>query len=147
MFHETNFIQHFIANWRKVIFNVLIAGSAFGVLCAAHAQYLFDPSNADEQAPGIRYFGSAKDDKGILIPGVTVSISVGGKTSFVFVTDEQGRFRGNLPLPSEGSAKNDISPKCFKAGYQFMRATQRPGVNAPKPFVQVDCVLHLAASR
>jgi hypothetical protein len=73
MFHETNFIQHFIANWRKVIFNVLIAGSAFGVLCAAHAQYLFDPSNADEQAPGIRYFGSAKDDKGILIPGVTVS--------------------------------------------------------------------------
>ena len=110
-------------------------------MVCAYPQYLFDPSNADEQTPGIRYFGSAKDEKGVLMPGVTVFIEYGSK-SFVFVTDDQGRFRGFVPLTLPAPDKS--SSKCSRPGYQLVSATERPGLNAPKPYVQVDCVLRLA---
>lgn len=125
---------------------VLRAAVAQVVFSCAYAQYTYDPSNADEQGPGIRYFGSAKDERGVLIPGVSVFIVIGGTSSFVFVTDDQGRFRGILPPALAGSAPDTVSAKCSKAGYQFVRAIKRPGMGAPKPYLQVDCVLHSANS-
>ena len=125
---------------RKVFYDVLIATGAFVLLGAAYAQYTFDPANADE-LPGIRYFGSAKDENGVLLANVTVLVTFGDKTDFVFITDEQGRFRGILPQALGGAGIGKISPTCSKKGYQFLRSTNRVGVDAPKPYVQVDCVL------
>jgi hypothetical protein len=116
--------------------------AALILIPSARAQYTYDPAAADEQIPGIRYFGSAKDDNGSLMPGVTILLD-GGQSSFIFVTDEQGRFHGTLPLDAVASR---ISPKCWKSGFEFLRATKRPGPEAPKPTVQVDCVLRPAKS-
>ena len=113
-------------------------------MAGGYTQYLFDPANADEQISGIRYFGSAKDEKGVLIAGVTIFIQYGSDNSFVFVTNEQGRFRGHLPATLLEAEK--ISSKCSKPGYQFVKVMTRPGMNAPKPYVQLDCVLRLADS-
>jgi hypothetical protein len=118
------------------------AGFIGGVACiamsGASAQYRFDPSAADEQdGPSIRYFGSAKDDKGTLLPGVSVQID-GPDAVFVFVTDEEGRFHANLPLDM---VAEKVTSKCFRAGLQQLRITTRPGPKGPKPTVQVDCVL------
>jgi hypothetical protein len=115
---------------------------AIGAIAPAVAQYAYDPSNPDEQGPGIRYFGSAKDEKGSLLAGVTVLID-SDETSFVFVTDEQGRFRGKVPL-NMVAAK--VTADCSKPGFQTVRVTKRPGPQAPKPTVQVDCVLRVAAA-
>jgi hypothetical protein len=132
---------------RLFVWGALLSVIVQGAVSPAYAQYTYDPSSADEQTPGIRYFGSAKDDRGVLLAGVTISIEIGGTTSFVFITDEQGRFHGNVPLTLAGSTPATITTKCFKAGYQFVRATRRSGLDAPKPYVQVDCVLHGAVSR
>ena len=109
------------------------------MISCVSAQYAYDPTNADEQIPGIRYFGSAKDDKGSLLAGVTVQLST-AHVDFVTVTDEQGRFRTTLPLEMVSAL---VTPKCFKAGFQSVRVIKRPGTG-PKPTVQVDCVLHRA---
>jgi hypothetical protein len=103
----------------------------------ARAQYTYNPANADEQEVGIRYFGAAKDTNGALVPGATIMLS-SDLSSYVFVTDEQGRFRGSLPL---GAVANKVTPKCFKAGFQAVQVTKRPGPPGVKPTVQVDCVL------
>jgi hypothetical protein len=121
----------------------MFGAAALTVSSCASAQYTFDPAAADEQGKGVKYFGSAKDDKGSLIPGVTVLLTV-GQNSFVFVTDDSGRYRGVLPL--ETLPKN-ISAKCSKNGFEFVRAIKRPGLDAPKPYVQVDCVLHLPSPK
>lgn len=115
---------------------------ALALGATASAQYSFDPSAADEQGPAIRYFGSAKDDRGILLPGVSIQID-GPDSVYVFVTDEQGRFRANLPLET---VAEKVSVKCFKAGLQLVRVMKRPGPKAPRPTVQVDCILRLANS-
>ena len=120
----------------------LLLGLMQSILTPSYSQYTYDPSAADEQGQGIRYFGSAKDEKGVLISGVTVAIEIGGTSTFVFVTDDQGRFRGRIPLVLAGPASN-AATKCSKPGYRFVRSIQRPGVDAPKPYVQVDCVLHV----
>jgi len=98
--------------------------------------YMYDPSAADEQ-PGIKYFGAAKDANGALLKDVTFQL-VTPQSTFVFVTDEQGRFRGNLPL---GMTPDKVSSKCFKAGFLMTRIDVRPGPKAPKLTVQVDCFL------
>lgn len=123
------------------------AAVAQAVMACAYAQYSFDPANPDEQTPGIRYFGSAKNEQGVLIPGVTVLILIGGRSSFVFVTDDQGRFRGTLPLTPADSAPDTVAAKCSKTGYQFVKVIKRPGMGAPRPYMQVDCVLRSALSR
>jgi hypothetical protein len=115
-----------------------------GLICAlcgigpstGSAQYVYNPNNADE-GPGIRYFGSAKDDHGALLPGVSVEIS-GGKLTYLLVTDEQGRFRQLLPLDM---LPDKTSFKCFKQGYELLRMSKRAGPSAPKQTFQVDCVL------
>lgn len=102
----------------------------------ALAQYTFDPNNADEQGPGIKYFGSAKDERGALIPGASILVA----HSFVLVTDDQGRFRGNI---DEGFTADKTPVGCSKPGYSFVRAVKRPGpAGGAKKTVQVDCVLH-----
>ncbi len=107
----------------------------------APAQYVYNPAAADE-APGIRYFGSAKDDKGALLSGVSISLEH-EMLSFLFVTDDAGRFRQNVPLDMISDA---VTVKCFKAGFQLIRINKRPGPNGPKQTVQVDCVLRAATT-
>ena len=124
----------------------LKAAVAQVVISCAYAQYSYDPSNPDEQTPGIRYFGSAKDERGVPITGVTVLIVIEGRSSFVFVTDDAGRFRGTLPQTFADSAPDKVSAKCQKPGYRFVKVNKRPGVGAPKPYMQLDCVLHLTVS-
>ena len=128
--------QSFAGSRRATAF-LLVLGS----VAPALAQYAHDPSNADEQVPGIRYFGSAKDEKGSLLAGVTVLIEK-AETTFVYVTDEQGRFRGTVPL----NMASNVTAACSKAGFQTVRVVKRPGPPAPKPTVQVDCVLRMAAA-
>ena len=118
---------------------LLVAGSILAALTsvsAASAQYIFDPSNADEKGGGIKYFGSAKDDQGALLSGVTITIA----GAFTLVTDEQGRYRGfvNEIYPGE---KTPIG--CSKPGYEFVRMMKRsgPAGGAAQTF-QADCILH-----
>ncbi|HWB55200.1 MAG TPA: hypothetical protein VG722_13445 [Tepidisphaeraceae bacterium] len=101
----------------------------------ASAQYVFDPNNADEQSGGIKYFGSAKDDQGALLSGVTVRIGL----ELVLVTDEQGRYRGSVD-PMYGP--DETATGCSKPGYQFVRITERPGPpGAARQTVEANCVL------
>ena len=105
---------------------------------SASAQYVFNPANADEQ--GIRYFGSAKDTNGTTIAGAIITLSA-ENASFVFFTDETGRYHGAIPLDT---AVDKVTAKCAKVGFQFIKATRRPGPaggDAKKPTIQVDCVL------
>jgi hypothetical protein len=123
-----------------------IASSAFFALtCLSTAgaqqqpqqqSYLYDPSAADEQT-GIKYFGAAKDAKGALLKDVTFQL-VTSQSTFVFVTDDQGRFRGSLPL---GTTPEKVTSTCFKAGFQMTRIDVRQGPKAPKPTVEVNCFL------
>jgi len=120
----------------------LIAASAW--ISFAAAQYTFNPAAADE-APGIRYFGSAKDEKGALLPGVGISIVVAGqRLNFISVTGDDGRFRIIVPLDMP---REKTTVKCFKTGLQLVRMTQRAGPRkGPQKTIQVDCVLRVATS-
>jgi hypothetical protein len=112
----------------------------FGFAAAASAQYTYDPAADDEQGPAIRYFGSAKDAKGTLLPGVSIEVD-SEESAYVFVTDDQGRFHANLPL---AAVPEKVTLKCFKTGFQLLRVSKRPGPKGPKPTVQVECVLRVA---
>jgi hypothetical protein len=117
---------------RPILFGIALAAL---LPSAAMAQYTFDPNNADEQGPGIKYFGSVKDMRGALIPGASILIS----HSFVLVTDNQGRFRGNVDV---GYTADKTPVGCSKPGYSFVRVSKRPGPpGGVKQTVQVDCVL------
>ncbi len=101
----------------------------------AMAQYNFDPNNADEQGRGIKYFGSAKDERGALIAGASILVA----HEYVMVTDATGRYRGNLDPLYTGDR---TAVGCSKPGYAFVKVTKREGpVNAVKQTVQADCVL------
>jgi hypothetical protein len=104
------------------------------------AQYRFNPANKDEQTAGIRYFGSVKDENGVVISDATITIEA-DRVSFVIVTDELGRFHDTLALDMTA---NKVKVGCFKAGYKSIRLTKRAGVIGPRPTVQVDCVLQHA---
>jgi hypothetical protein len=111
--------------------------AALTLVSSAWAQYIFNPANADEQGNGIRYFGSAKDDNGALLRGVTILLDT-TELSYTAITDEQGRFHVLLPLAGWGADR--VSPTCFKQGFEAVRVTKRPGMG-PRPTVQIDCVL------
>jgi hypothetical protein len=119
-------------------------GVAALLLCGSiPAQYVFDPSAAHElEKSGNKYFGSAKDDKGVLIAGVTVLLEA-DDTNYVLTTDEQGRFRTTLPGTI---APKDVKAKCWRDGYQFVRVNKRLAPKGALSPVQVDCVLRLAAT-
>jgi hypothetical protein len=118
---------------------LLAAGSAMAALAfvsSASAQYIFDPRNADEQGGGIKYFGSAKDDRGSLVPGATIQIA----GAFTLVTDEQGRYRGFVNEIYPGETTPIV---CSKPGYQFVRVVKRPGpAGGVAQTFQADCILH-----
>ena len=102
----------------------------------ASAQYSYNPNNADEQGPGIKYFGSAKDDRGALPPGVSIII----QHEIILVTDEQGRYRGNVDYIYTW---DHTTVTCSKPGYSFVRVNKRPGpAGLKKKTVQADCILH-----
>jgi hypothetical protein len=123
---------------RAVHRTALTAGVGLAVLLPlspASAQYSFNPNNADEQGPGIKYFGSAKDDQGALLPGVTMVIA----HAYTLVTDETGRYRGNI---DEMYTIENTPVGCSKPGYEFVRVDKRPGpTNGAKKTIQADCVL------
>jgi hypothetical protein len=106
------------------------------------AQYVFNPASADE-GPGIKYFGSAKDTNGTLLPDVSIQI-VSDNSTFVSVTDNQGRFRENVTLDM---VPEKVRLKCFKEGYQLVRLNKRLGPSAPKQTVQVDCILRATSPK
>jgi hypothetical protein len=110
---------------------------------AVCAQYAYDPTAADEQGTGIRYFGSAKDENGSLLSGVSILID-SPSVAYAFMTDNQGRYRGKVDLDM---TLDKVTFKCFKVGYEVVRVNKRPGPQGPNPTVQVDCVLRLAKSR
>jgi hypothetical protein len=110
-------------------------------LSSAEAQYTFDPAAHDDD--GIRYFGSAKDTDGALLKDVTISID-SGRSSYVFITDEVGRFKVTLPL---GTAPEATTLRCSKAGYYFVRVTKRVEIRPSRLSVQVDCQLRKVAAR
>jgi hypothetical protein len=114
----------------------IVPGTLF-FTSSAIAQYAYDPSNLDEQGPGIKYFGSVKNANGSLMKGAIVLI----QRQYMAVTDDQGRFRVNLPETLPGD-KVDVS--CSNPGYQQMRVTKRLGPHGPKETVQVDCVMRVA---
>jgi hypothetical protein len=118
---------------------LLVSGSAMAALMfvsPASAQYNFNPNNADEQGPGIKYFGSAKDDQGALLPGVTMVIA----HAYTLVTDDQGRYRGNI---DQMYTIENTPVGCSKPGYEFVRVVKRPGpTNGTKQTIQADCILH-----
>ena len=126
----------------------LVSWRALGLLCLSmwlsarvEAQYFFRPDNQDEQGPGIRYFGSAKDANGVPLANASIVID-SGTLSFVMVTDDLGRFHKKVPVQM---TLDKVAIKCFKPGYQSLRLEKRPGVG-PKPTVQVDCVLQSPAT-
>jgi hypothetical protein len=117
------------------------------LLCprATLAQYGYDPSNADEQKPGIRYFGLVKDEHGALLPDVSIVLeyrdSADGPYTFAvhLFTDKDGRFHTTLPLDTVPST---VATKCFKAGYKLVQITKRPDTIGPRATVELNCVLH-----
>jgi hypothetical protein len=121
---------------------VLLGMAAMATTLGASAQYVFNPANADEQTPGIRYFGSAKDDNGSMLPGVVIRLNT-PNIEYVLFTDEQGRFRKKLPVDAVPSA---VSATCAKPGFELVRVTKRPG-EGPRPSVQIDCLLRAAAAK
>jgi hypothetical protein len=121
---------------RGLLFAAGSAMAALALVSSASAQYIFDPRNADEQGGGIKYFGSAKDEQGALLPGVTIQIA----GAFTLVTDEQGRYRGFVNEIYPGETTPIV---CFKPGYLFVRVIKRPGpAGGVAQTFQADCVLH-----
>lgn len=108
----------------------------------ARTQYSFNPANADEQMPGIRYFGSAKDEKGALVSGAVIRLEA-AKVEYVLLTDDQGRFHQMLQVDA---VPENVSATCSKSGYAVVRIVKRKGTG-PRPSVQVDCVLRRVDSK
>ena len=111
---------------------------------SAAAQYTYDPSAADElDKPGNLYFGSARDERGAVVPDVLVILET-TQTSFTLVTDEQGRFRARLPLTTLAVS---VKASCSKPGYVVLRVTKRLGPKRENTPVQVDCLLKRQGAR
>jgi len=122
----------------------LVLGTLASSLAPAWAQYTYNPNNADEKTPGVRYFGSAKDERGALLAGVVVIVrtSLG---NYTLLTDETGHFHVKVPFNLIPSGEL-VFTTCYKAGYELVRLTKRPGIPGQNPAEQIDCVLRRAAS-
>jgi len=117
----------------------LVATAALALLGsgAAIAQYTNDGPEDLQKGSGVRYFGSARDERGARLVDVSFLFEA-PQASFVFVTDAMGRFRGLLPL---ATAKQVVTAKCWKAGFETVRVERRAGPDPARPSMQVDCVL------
>ena len=121
---------------------VLLLTTATFVPTRAYAQYSFNPLNADEQVPGIRYFGSAKDENGLMLTGVVVRLD-SPRLEYVLFTDATGHFHKILDMSITSEV---VSASCSKPGFQSVRVMKRKGAG-PKPSVQVDCVMRRVATK
>jgi hypothetical protein len=112
---------------------------AWLLAASASSQYAIDweEEEREHREHGIRYFGAAKDEKGALIPNVTFLLE-SKNGNYVFVSNAEGRFRGYLP---KNIPPGSVTPKCSKAGMEFVRATKRLGPKSAEQTVQVDCVM------
>lgn len=119
---------------------ILLALLASG---GASAQYTNDGPEDLQKGSGVRYFGSARDERGARLADVSFLFEA-PQASFVFVTDAGGRFRGLLPL---ATVKQTVTAKCWKAGLETVRVERRAGPDPTRPSMQVDCVLRRAATR
>jgi hypothetical protein len=124
-------------NSRRAARTILIAVLGLWLSPMVNAQYAYDPNSLDEQGPGIKYFGSVKDEKGGLLKGAIVMIQY----QYIAVTDEQGRFRMNLPDDLPG---DKVAVSCVNPGYETTRVNKRPGPHGPKQTVQIDCIMRVA---
>ena len=104
-------------------------------LLAAHstqAQYVFDPSAADElDKPGVHFFGVAKDEAGRPVPDVLVVIE-DIDTSYTLVTGAAGRYRARLPV---GTTLRSVTATCSKPGRlsRSMAAVSMPRTGLARP--------------
>lgn len=121
----------------------VLAGLALAPAIPAFAQYTLDMTEEAGKAPHIRYFGSAKDDKGKQLGDVTVLL-VRESSSYVFVTNAGGRFSGALPVSMRLSM---VTPKCIKSGFQTVRIAKRTATVGKKSSAQVDCIMRRAPAR
>lgn len=101
----------------------------------AMAQYVFDPNADDEQGPGVKFFGSAKDARGALMPGVTITVA----HAYTLMTDAQGRFRGIVNVSGASTVG------CSKPGHEILRVNKRPGPKGVRETMQIDCVFKTPA--
>jgi len=131
-----------VIQWGGFLRAPLLGIAAMLAMPSASAQYVFNPANADEKTPGIRYFGSAKDDNGSMLSGVVIRLNT-PNVDYVLFTDDQGRFRKKLPVDA---IPDEVSATCAKPGFQTVRVTKRAG-QGPRPSVQVDCLLHAIAAK
>lgn len=123
---------------RSYISKLVKCGALLLACLPAWAQYAQDPAAlAKRNESLLQYFGSAKDSGGKFLPDVTVQIS-GHESAYTFVTDDQGRFRGYLPLEL---TPDKMTAQCFKPGFESVRVTMRAGPKGPLRTAQVDCVL------
>jgi hypothetical protein len=106
----------------------------------AMAQYTLESQTDHHEASGVRYFGSARDDRGVFLADVSFILD-SAQGSFVFLTDASGRFRGNLPL---GTLSQEVTARCWKPGLKTVRLTRRKGPGSGAPSVQLDCTLRPA---
>jgi hypothetical protein len=127
----------FLRSLRKPALIALMGLGLLFPIFQANAQYSYNPSNADEQGPGIKFFGSAKSQDGVMMADVQF-LFAGRDTSIVAKSDDQGRFRAILPLDF-GVVRPSIT--CFRQGFSVDKLTVRPGPTGARQTVQVDCVL------
>lgn len=122
--------------YRALVVAALLCGGS------ASAQYTADGPEDRRDAVGVRYFGSAKDERGAYVADTSFLFET-AQASFVFVTDATGRFRGMLPLDT---ASKPVAAKCWKAGFETVRINRRPGSKSGRVTQQFDCVLRPSAS-
>lgn len=122
-----------------------VTACMFVIACTAtaisSAQYVYNPANADE-GPSVRFFGSAKDDNGALLSGVSILLQ-SGSLSVLIATNEQGRYRVDLPVDTQ---PDRVTAKCFRKGLETVRVNRRLAPKGPKVMVQLDCVLRAAGT-
>ena len=116
---------------------VLLSLCTLAFASGAWAQYSYNPNNPDEQGSDTRYFGSVKDESGKAIKGVAILV----KRTFVFTSDEAGRYVGHAPADPSPTT---VLIGCAKPGYTLVRMTKRAGSTKQKQWVQADCILRKA---
>lgn len=125
---------------------MLVRFGALGLLISAPAwaQYTFNPANADEQQPGVRWFGAVRSVDGERVVGATVRLQR-ERAAFLVVSGDDGRYRVDLPVEM---TIDRVAITCFREGYEFVRLEKRAGpAGAKRTSVQADCVLRARGAR
>lgn len=125
---------------------ILVGLAMLGLLisASASAQYTFNPANADEQQPGVRWFGAVRGVDGERIVGATLRLQR-ERAAFLVVSGDDGRYRVDLPVEM---TMDRVAISCFRDGYEFVRLEKRAGpAGGKRTSVQADCVLRARGAR